>query len=133
MGKHQPHDAPSGQRGLRSLVMGLFAGLHLLAVPCAMAMTSPAADEGCEHCDVVISHQPCLTAADAVCTDEAFDSKDRLRAPPRPNDQPSLILPPPVALAGLPRPTSPSGRCHRAGGRHSGDPPLNLLHCNFRE
>jgi len=97
-----------------------------------MAM-SAAAEEPCGHCGAG-EVGPCLApAADPAGMDGA-PAPGRARPPAAP-DVPALLLPPAGPGAGslhsVLELASPASRAELVTGRHTGDPPLTLLHGRF--
>ncbi len=112
------------------MLLALLAALHFVAAPCAMAMTADAGEEPCEHCGAGPDIGPCASTGTDPGSDDNAPAPGRYRLP----DPPGLtaLLPVPVMLvaAGLP-PASPVDRIGRETGRHTGDPPLNVLFGKF--
>jgi hypothetical protein len=105
--------------------------LHLIAAPCAMAMTAVDAEAPCEHCPPDGDAMPCLTpAADSAATDIG-PGPGRVRPPVLPAAVTVISLPV-ASVATTPARASPARRIAFATGRHSGDPPLSILHQKFR-
>ena len=116
---------------LSRLVLAVLGVLHFIAAPCVMAMTVADAEAPCEHCPPGSEAMPCLTtAADPAGSDMAPGTgRFRPAVPP----VTVTVLAPPVATAAMtPERASPARRIAFATGRHSGDPPLRVLHQKFR-
>ncbi|MFZ1625512.1 MAG: hypothetical protein WAU48_12145 [Gammaproteobacteria bacterium] len=118
------------RRKIRGLLPALVVALQFAVLPCVMAMPMESAGD-CEHCGGAERPSHCMIAADEVAADAGLNSRDRLRAVPPSADvfslQPLPVVPQllhtlePAAIA-----------IARRTGRHSGDPPLNLLYGTFQ-
>lgn len=114
---------------IRTLLLALALGLQFVIAPCALAMPMESADD-CEHCGSVDRPSDCMVAADQSAADADFNPRDRQRAGP-PSEEVSRLLPLPAVPQTLQRAESGADAIARRTGRHSGDPPLNLLYGNF--
>ncbi len=115
---------------MRRLLPAIAVVLQFAVLPCVMAMPMQSAGD-CEHCDSAVRQSHCMVASDESAVDAGINSQDRLRAAPPFADVFSLA-PLPVAPQTLDFTGSAATRIARRTGRHSGDPPLNLLYGNFR-
>lgn len=115
---------------IRRLLPAIAVVLQFAVLPCVMAMPVEAADD-CEHCDGAARQSHCMVASDESVADTGINSRDRLGAAPPSADAFSLA-PLPVVPQALDFTGSAATRIGRHTGRHSGDPPLNLLYGNFR-
>ena len=110
--------------------LALLGVLHLIAAPCAMAMTVVDAEAPCEHCPPDGNAMPCLTTAADSAVADMGPGPGRVRPPVLPAAV--TLLPLAVAsVATTPARASPARRIAFATGRHSGDPPLSILHQKF--
>ncbi len=110
------------------LFLAILAALHFLAAPCAMAMAAMAGDEPCEHCEPASAMAACATTAVDPGSDDEAPAPGRLRLP----EPPGVFALVPVTPAAVGRPCAhPSQRIGRETGRHTGDPPLNVLFGKF--
>jgi len=113
----------------RRFFLAVLAALHFLAAPCVMAMTAVAAVGSCGHCAAGQDSEPCLSTTALPGNDSGGPAPlgSRLTEPPA-----AVLLPVPAAptAAGLSC-ASPADRVGRATGRHTGDPPLNVLYGRF--
>lgn len=114
---------------MRVLLPVLMLGLQFAVSPCAMAMPMESSGD-CEHCDSVDRPSNCIVAAVHTAVDADSNSKDRLRAAP-PSGGLAGILPLPAVPQTLQRAEYGAIAIARRTGRHSGDPPLHLLHGIF--
>lgn len=114
---------------LRALLPALIVAAQFAVLPCAMAMPMESADD-CEHCDTAARPSDCMAAADQPAVDANTSSHDRLRDAP-PSAAVFSILPLPAVPRTLQRAESGATAIARRTGRHSGDPPLNLLYGSF--
>lgn len=114
----------------RRLFLASLAALHFVAAPCVMAMTAPAGDEPCEHCHAGLDLAPCASTATDPGSDDGAPAPGRNRLPEPPGAL-ALLTVPVIAVAAGPLPVSPAERIGRVTGRHTGDPPLNLLYGKF--
>lgn len=118
---------------MQALLPVLALGLQFAMAPCAMAMPMPMPMEpagDCEHCDSLERPAYCLVAADQSAADADCNPHDRLRATP-PADLVFRLLPLPAVAQTLQFAGTGAEAIARRTGRHSGDPPLNLLYGNF--
>ena len=117
----------------RHLFLVAFAALHFLAAPCLMAMSTSAAGESCEHCDAG-DLGPCATATADPASDEGAPGPDGVRPPAR-SPAVALLLPLVSPMAGSVHGLVPLAAAGPASafrsGRHTGDPPLEILHGRF--
>ena len=114
---------------LRALLPALIVAVQFAVLPCVMAMPMESAGD-CEHCDSAVRESHCMVAADESAVDAGLNSHDRLRAAP-PSGDVFSIVPLPAVPQTLQRAESGAIAIARRTGRHSGDPPLNLLYGNF--
>jgi len=115
---------------IRGLLSALVVALQFAVLPCVMAMPMRSAGD-CEHCGGAERPSHCMVAADEVAADAGLNSHDRLRAAP-PSADVFSILPLP-AVPQLLHSVEPGAiTIARRTGRHSGDPPLNLLYDTFQ-
>jgi hypothetical protein len=119
----------SVSRKMQALLPVLALGLQFAIAPCAMAMSMESAGD-CEHCDSLERPAWCMVAADQSAADADCNPHDRLRAGPPANGV-SGLLPLPAVPQTLQRAESSADAIARRTGRHSGDPPLNLLYGSF--
>ena len=112
---------------IRGLLPALVVALQFAVLPCAMAMQSGG---DCEHCDTAARPSHCMVAADQSAVDANIGSHDRLRDAP-PSADVFSVLPWPAVPRTLQRAESGATAIARRTGRHSGDPPLNLLYGSF--
>lgn len=116
---------------IRTLLPALVVAAQFAVLPCVMAMPMPMESAGdCEHCDSVARQSHCMVAADEMAADADRYSHGRLRAAPPSGDVLSILPLPPVPQL-LRRAESGAIAIARRTGRHSGDPPLNLLYGSF--
>ncbi|MBL8199603.1 MAG: hypothetical protein JNK40_01405 [Chromatiales bacterium] len=113
----------------RRLFLAILAALHFVAAPCVMAMTTAAGSEPCEHCDTSRDIVPCATTATDPGNDDGAPAPGRYR-PPEPPGVIVLLPAMPVVLVGR-SPAGPAERIGRETGRHTGDPPFNVLYGKF--
>lgn len=114
----------------RRVFLAILAALHFVAAPCVMAMTAAAGDEACEHCGAGRDVAPCASTATAPGNDEGAPGPGRYRLPEPPSSM--TLLPAPVMpVADGRSPAGPAERIVRETGRHTGDPPLNVLYGKF--
>ena len=114
----------------RGLLPALVVALQFAVLPCVMAMPMQSAGD-CEHCDGAIRQSHCMVATDQSAVDAGLNAHDPLRPAP-PSGDVFSILPLPVRPLVLHHRESGAIGIARRTGRHSGDPPLNLLYGNFR-
>lgn len=115
---------------VRGLLPALVVALQFAVLPCVMAMPmQPAGD--CEHCDGAARQSHCMVATDQSVVDAGLNAREPLHPVP-PAAEAFSILPLPVVPQVLQRAESGAIGIARRTGRHSGDPPLNLLYGNFR-
>jgi hypothetical protein len=114
---------------LRALLPALIVAAQFAVLPCAMAMPMESAGD-CEHCDTAARPSHCMVAADQSAVDANIGSHDRLRDAP-PSADVFSVLPWPAVPRTLQRAESGATAIARRTGRHSGDPPLNLLYGSF--
>jgi hypothetical protein len=114
---------------LRSLLPALIVVAQFAVLPCVMAMPMESVGD-CEHCDTAERPSHCMVAADQPAVDANTSSHDRLRDAP-PFADVFSILPLPAVPWTLQRAESGATAIARRTGRHSGDPPLNLLYGSF--
>jgi hypothetical protein len=114
----------------RRVFLAILAALHFVAAPCVMATTAATGEEPCEHCGAGRDLAPCASTATDPGNDDGAPAPGRYRLP----DPPGVIalLPVPVVSAapGLSA-GSPAECIGRATGRHTGDPPFNVLYGKF--
>lgn len=116
---------------MQALLPVLALGLQFAMAPCAMAMPMPMQPAGdCEHCDSLERPAYCMVAADQSAADADGHPHDRLRATP-PSNLVFRLLPLPAVPQTLQFAGSGTDAIARRTGRHSGDPPLNLLYGSF--
>lgn len=115
---------------IRRLLPAIVVVLQFAVLPCVMAMPAESAGD-CEHCDSAARQSHCTVAADESAADAGIHSQDRLRAVP-PSADVFGLAPLPLAPQVLDYAGSGATSIARSTGRHSGDPPLNLLYGNFR-
>lgn len=117
---------------LRTLLPALVVAAQFAVLPCVMAMPMPMESAGdCEHCDGAAAQSHCMVAASESVADADFNSQGRLRAAP-PSADVFSILPLPAVPRLLQWAESGATVIARRTGRHSGDPPLNLLYGTFQ-
>lgn len=114
---------------MRALLPAFILVAQFAVLPCVMAMPTESAGD-CEHCDSAARPSHCLVAAEESAVDAGINAPDRLRAA-APSDDVFSFLPLPAAPRALLRAESGATAIARRTGRHSGDPPLNLLHDRF--
>lgn len=95
-----------------------------------MAMTAGAGGEPCEHCGAGPDTVPCASTATDPGTDEAAPAPGTFRLP-EPTGPAALLPVPRMAVAAGLSMGGPADRIGRATGRHTGDPPLNVLFGKF--
>lgn len=112
------------------MFLAILAALHFVAAPCVMAMTAADGDEACEHCGAGRDVAACASTATDPATDEGAPGPGPYRLPDPPG---SLVLLPAPVMAGADglSPGGPAERIGRETGRHTGDPPLNVLYGKF--
>lgn len=115
---------------IRALLPALIVAAQFVVLPCVMAMPMEPAAGDCEHCDPAARPSHCMVAADQSAVDANAGSHDRLRTVP-PSTDVFSILPLPAVPWTLRRAESGAIAIARRTGRHSGDPPLNLLYGSF--
>ncbi|MDP2325786.1 MAG: hypothetical protein Q8N51_17400 [Gammaproteobacteria bacterium] len=113
------------------LALAVLGALHFLAAPCVMAMAIADAPEPCEHCPPGSDAMSCLTTATDPAIADAAPAPGRFR-PAVPPVVGALLPSPIAAVARSLTRASPAQRIAFATGRHTGDPPLNVLYQNFR-
>jgi hypothetical protein len=113
----------------RALLPALLVAAQFAVLPCVMAMPMESGGD-CEHCDTAERPSHCMVAADESAVDQNAGSRDRLRAAPPAADV-FRIVPLPAVPRTLQRAESGTTAIARRTGRHSGDPPLNLLYGTF--
>jgi hypothetical protein len=114
---------------MHALLPVLMLGLQFVMSPCALAMPMEP-DGDCEHCDSADRPAYCMVAADESAADVDINLRGRLRAAP-PSSGACDILSLPAVPQTLLRAESGATAIARRTGRHSGDPPLNLLYGSF--
>jgi hypothetical protein len=114
---------------MQALLPVLALGLQFAMAPCAMAMPMESAGD-CEHCDDSERPSYCMVAADQSAADADSNQRDRLRVASS-SDGMFQLLPLPAVPQTLQRAGSGADAIARRTGRHSGDPPLNLLYGSF--
>ncbi|MDH5276013.1 MAG: hypothetical protein OEW88_06280 [Gammaproteobacteria bacterium] len=116
---------------LSRLAVAVLGILHFIAAPCVMAMTVADPEAHCEHCPPGGDAMPCLTTAAGLAVTDVGPGPGRFS--PAAPAAPVMVLQLPVAAAAMmPCRASPARRIAFATGRHSGDPPLSILHQKFR-
>lgn len=113
----------------RRVFFAILAALHFVAAPCVVAMAATAGDQPCEHCGAGSGMAACSTTAADPGNDDGAPAPGRPRLPEPPGVL-ALLPAPVVAAAGLSR-AGPAERIGRETGRHTGDPPLNVLFGKF--
>jgi hypothetical protein len=112
------------------MLLAILAALHFLAAPCAMAMAAVVDGEPCEHCDAGPDVVPCASTATDPGIDESAPAPGPFRLPEPPAASALLPVPRMAVAAGLPS-GGTADRIGRETGRHTGDPPLNVLYGKF--
>jgi hypothetical protein len=114
----------------RRVFLAILVALHFVAAPCVMAMTAAAGDEACEHCGAGRDVAACASTATDPGNDEGAPGPGPYRLPDPPGSL--VLLPAPVmSVADGLSPAGPAERIGRETGRHTGDPPLNVLYGKF--
>lgn len=111
----------------RRLLVAILAWLNLLVAPCVMALAPLADHPACGHC-ATGDGPACLATSPGNLPEDGAPATGRARPPV----VPSLlaVLPAEVPVGGLHLRLvveSPRARVARTTGRHSGDPPVEIL------
>lgn len=112
------------------MFVAILAALHFVAAPCVMAMSAVGSEEPCEHCDAGRDIAPCASSATDPGNADAAPAPGPTRLP----DPPAVTALLPVPVMGVVAGRLPASLAERVGretGRHTGDPPLNVLYGKF--
>lgn len=116
------------------MFLAILAALHFVAAPAVMAMTAPAGEKPCEHCGAGAGFAACGMTAPEPDGGDGAPMPGRYPEPDTARPV-AMLAPAVVADEGSLSPSlheaDPARAIALSTGRHTGDPPLNIVFGKF--